>query len=84
MLRVFPLEQYLEDKGFLRAAFLAWSAALGKILTMDNLKKRHDIVKLIGVVCAGGMSSLWIIFSSIVKSLAPYGMPFSVVFSYLG
>jgi hypothetical protein len=28
----------------LRAAFFTWSAALGKILTMDNLRKRHVIV----------------------------------------
>lgn len=28
----------------LRAAFSAWSVALGKILTLDNLKKRHVIV----------------------------------------
>ena len=27
-----------------RAAFFVWSAALGKILTLDNLRKRHVIV----------------------------------------
>jgi len=27
-----------------RVAFFAWSAALGKILTLDNLRKRHVIV----------------------------------------
>jgi len=27
-----------------RAAFFAWSAALGKILTVDNLRKRHVII----------------------------------------
>jgi hypothetical protein len=27
----------------LRAAFFAWSAALWKIITMDNLRKRHVI-----------------------------------------
>jgi len=26
------------------AVFFAWSAALGKILTVDNLKKRHIII----------------------------------------
>jgi hypothetical protein len=25
-------------------AFFAWSAALGKILTMDNMRKRHVIM----------------------------------------
>jgi hypothetical protein len=28
----------------LRAAFFAWSVALGKILTTDNLRNRHVIV----------------------------------------
>jgi hypothetical protein len=28
----------------LRAAFFAWLAALGKILTIDNLRKQHVIV----------------------------------------
>jgi hypothetical protein len=28
----------------LKVMFFAWLAALGKILTMDNLKKRHIIV----------------------------------------
>jgi hypothetical protein len=27
-----------------RAAFFAWSATLGKTLTMDNLRKRHIII----------------------------------------
>jgi hypothetical protein len=27
-----------------RATFFAWSAALGKILTVDNLRKRHIII----------------------------------------
>jgi hypothetical protein len=27
-----------------RAAFFAWSTALGKILTVDNLRKRHIII----------------------------------------
>jgi len=26
------------------AAFFAWSAALGKILTVDNFRKRHIII----------------------------------------
>ena len=28
----------------MRVAFFAWSVALGKILTMDTLRKRHVIV----------------------------------------
>jgi hypothetical protein len=27
-----------------RAAFFSWSATLGKILTVDNLRKRHIII----------------------------------------
>jgi hypothetical protein len=32
------------SKGPLRAAFIAWSVALEKILPMNNLRKRHVIV----------------------------------------
>jgi len=59
----------------LRVAFFAWLVALGKILIMDDLRQRHAIV-IDRVVCARGMGSLWIIFSSIVRSLVPYGMAF--------
>jgi hypothetical protein len=34
-----------------RAAFFAWLAALGKILTVDNLKKRHVIIVYISCLC---------------------------------
>ena len=37
---VFPLENHLEIKGPLRVAFFIWTAALGKILTIDNLGLR--------------------------------------------
>jgi hypothetical protein len=42
--------------------FFAWSAALGKILTLDNLRKMHVVV-VDWCVCAKGMESLWTIFS---------------------
>jgi hypothetical protein len=32
-------------------AFFAWSAALGKILTMDNLTRQHVIVMVICCMC---------------------------------
>jgi hypothetical protein len=34
----------LADSGSLEGGFFAWSAALGKILTLDNLRRRHVIV----------------------------------------
>lgn len=40
----FSLEKYLEDKGFFESAFFAWTAAHGKILTLDNLRKKRVIV----------------------------------------
>jgi hypothetical protein len=34
----------LADQGSLESGFFAWSAALGKIFTLDNLRKRHVIM----------------------------------------
>jgi hypothetical protein len=38
------LKSVWRTQALLRAAFFAWSVALGKILTMDNLRKRHIII----------------------------------------
>jgi hypothetical protein len=40
----FPWKSIWQTKVPLKMAFFAWAAALGKILTLDNLKKRHVIV----------------------------------------
>jgi hypothetical protein len=40
----FPLQEHLEKQGYSRVAFIFWTSALGKILTLANLKKRHVIV----------------------------------------
>jgi hypothetical protein len=40
----FPWKSVWQIKVPLRVAFFAWSVALGKIYTMDNLKKRYIIV----------------------------------------
>jgi hypothetical protein len=40
----FPWKSIWRTKAPVKVAFFAWSAALGKILTMDNLRKRHVIV----------------------------------------
>jgi hypothetical protein len=40
----FPWKSIWRTKAPVKVAFFAWTAALGKILTMDNLRKRHVIV----------------------------------------
>jgi hypothetical protein len=40
----FPWKSVWRTKVPLMVAFFVWSAALGKILTMENLGKRHVIV----------------------------------------
>jgi hypothetical protein len=40
----FPWRYIWRSKAHLRVTFLAWSTTLGKILTLDNLRKRHIIV----------------------------------------
>jgi hypothetical protein len=37
----FPWKSIWQNKALLKVVLFAWSAALGKILTMDNLRKRH-------------------------------------------
>jgi hypothetical protein len=39
----FPWKSIWRTKAHLSVVFFAWSAAVGKILTMDNLKKQHVI-----------------------------------------
>jgi hypothetical protein len=73
----FSWKSIWQTKVILRVTFFAWSAALGKIRIMDNLKKWHIIV-VINAVCARGVGNPWTIFSSIMRLLVPYGMPFSV------
>jgi hypothetical protein len=42
--RRFPWKSVRRTQAPPRAGFFVWSAALGKILTLDNLRKRHIIV----------------------------------------
>jgi hypothetical protein len=42
--RRFPWKSVWRTQAPSRAAFFAWSAVLGKILTVDNLRKRHIII----------------------------------------
>jgi hypothetical protein len=45
MIVLLSLGGYLANKVLLRVTFFAWSAALGKIFTMDNIKKHIIVVK---------------------------------------
>jgi hypothetical protein len=47
----FPWKCVWRTQSPLRAAFFLWSAALGKILTLNNLRKRHVIVINICYMC---------------------------------
>jgi len=60
-----------------KVAFFAWSAALGKILTMDNIKKRHIIVVDRCCLCKQNGESMDHFFS-IVRFHVPYGMLSSI------
>jgi hypothetical protein len=40
----FPWKSVWRSQAPLRAAFFTWSAALSRILTLDNLRKRHIII----------------------------------------
>jgi hypothetical protein len=40
----FPWTSIWRVKALLRVAFFIWTAALGKILTHDNLRKRNVVV----------------------------------------
>ena len=35
-----PLKEYLVDKGSFESGFFVWNVVLGKVLTLDNHRKR--------------------------------------------
>ena len=47
----FPWKSVWRTKVLLRVACFAWSLVVGKILTMDNLRKRHVIVVNVCCMC---------------------------------
>jgi hypothetical protein len=47
----FPWKSVRRTKAPLRAVFFTWSAALSKILIMDNLKKQHVIMVDKSYIC---------------------------------
>jgi hypothetical protein len=79
----FPSKSIWRTKAPVKVTFFAWSAALGKIFTMDNLRKRHVIMIDRCCMCKRH-GNLWIIFFFIVRPPTPYGITSSVALGYLG
>jgi hypothetical protein len=78
----FPWKSIWHIKISLRVTFFAWLAALGKILTMDNLRKWHILVVDWCCMCKSMESTDH--FFYIVRLLAPYRVLSSIVLGYLG
>jgi hypothetical protein len=49
----FPWKKVWQTQAPTRVAYFAWSAALGKILALDNLRKRHVILVDRCCMCKG-------------------------------
>jgi len=64
---LFPWKSIWQIEVSLRVPFFAWSTALGKIFTLDNIGKRLVIV--VDWCFVRGAESLWIIFFSIMRLL---------------
>jgi len=80
--RRFPWKSVWRTQAPLRAAFFVWTAALNKILTQDNLRKRHVIV--INRCCMCKKIDLQIISFSTATWLLLCGILSSIVSVYLG
>jgi hypothetical protein len=76
----FPWKSIWHVKAPTRVAFFVWSAALGKILTHDNLRKRNVVVIEWCCMCKKNESLLIICYFT-AKSPMIFGVTFS---SYLG
>jgi hypothetical protein len=53
-----PWKSIWKSKTPPRVAFFVWTAALGKILTMDNLRKKNIIVTEWGCMCKNSGESI--------------------------
>jgi len=62
MYSILPLEKYLKQKILFRVAFIVWIAALGTILTIDNLCKRKVLILDWCYVCKSNGESVDHIF----------------------
>jgi hypothetical protein len=79
----FPWKGIWRSKAPPRVAFFAWTSVRGKILTLDNLRRRGMMV-LTNVGYASWMGSRLIIFFSIVGRRVLCGMPFLPSLVYVG
>ena len=63
--RSVPWKCIWKTKALPRVAFFVWAAALGHILTTDNLRRRHLLCS-IGAICIRKVVNLSLIFYFIV------------------
>jgi hypothetical protein len=81
--RHFPWKSVWWTQAPSRAVVFVWLVALGKTLTLDNLRRRHIIMMDRCCICKRN-GSWWITFFYIVMWFLPFGVPFLVVLSCLG
>jgi hypothetical protein len=79
----FPWKSIWRVKAPARVAFFVWTAALGKILTMDNLRKRI-LWWWSGVVCVRRVGNPLIIYCFIVKLRVTFGVLFIICLELFG
>ena len=79
----FPWKSIWKQKILSKVAFFVWTAALGKCLTIDNLRKRN-FAFWIGVICASVIVKLLSIFSSIARLLWSCGIWFLGYLEFAG
>ena len=79
----FPWKSIWRSKAPPRVAFFAWTAAQGKILTLDNIRRRGMVV-VTNVGSVSWMESRLIISNFIVGLLGLYGMLFSPDLGFVG
>jgi hypothetical protein len=79
----FPWKNIWRSKARPRVALFAWTATHGKILTVDNLRKK-GMVLVIDVACAKRMGNRLIIFFSIVGQRELCGMLSSPGLAFVG
>jgi hypothetical protein len=78
----FPWKSIWRTKALPRVAFFIWSAALGKILTLDNLRKKNMVLINRCGMCKRYEETIDCFF--IVSAPKFYGMPFSIVLVWHG
>ena len=79
----FPWRSIQRSKVLPRVGFFTWTAALGKILTINDLQKRSLLVQT-GVICVNVMGRLWAIYSFTVSYSYKVVVHGVLVWSFLG